>query len=426
MRAVVCLAALALAACAAPPNPWQRAHFGLDAMRFAAPTVTLAITGHFPDEATAARAVAPTAADLDGAAGVHGRVLALDDGREAPLADAIVSTGDGRSVRTAADGRFVLAGEVPAGGEYVVVHAGYVASGMAGLAAGQEPIFRLQPRVTRRDDGPTAGAPFVVRGHVAGPDGAPRAGVAVTAGDARGAFAAPVLTDAAGAFTLAIYAPGRALRDGTLLAAGAAHVGVMRGVAADEAHAELAAPLALVAADRTVRLVAGAARATPVLVAVDGTALALPLDGGRCHLTALEGTRLRVTAEAADVEAGERRIVVADPVDPGTGPETPWQASLLAPPDPPRPRALALNAELAWHPVPGASRYVVRIAAPDGSELWQGTTPEARLVLSYQGALPAGRYGVQVEATDRVDSAASGVASPGRAASLTQEVAQPS
>jgi hypothetical protein len=61
------------------------------------------------------------------------------------------------------------------------------------------------------------------------------------------------------------------------------------------------------------------------------------------------------------------------------------------------------GAEVSWKTHPGAARYVVRVAASDGMEVWKAETPEPRIRVSPEAlaASPPGKsLVVEVEAID--------------------------
>lgn len=368
--------------------------------------VTVKLTAGFPD---AARARQAPAAD-NTVAGVSGLVSGgIPGGPGVPLADALVSTSDGRTARTDASGRYTLAGAPPSDGAFVAMHDGYVATGVSGHAGTGGPDFLLEPL---RPEAPQAlaASPFVLTGRVTDAAGRPAVGAVVSLSDAAGSFGVPAAVAADGSFALSVFAPGGQVTDGRLLVTGtpdAPWLGASTIAQADAGHATLGAPVVVVRGDRPLQISPpiawpGASVITGVrLVGGAGTGLAVPDASGQVLLGSVAGAHFAGWAEATDGPGAMRAEVYQDNVAAaGSAGDSAWQATFLVPPQA-GPVGLALNGEIAWTAVAGATSYEVRLSAPDDTGLlWVATTTDHRLACSYQLPLTASRYEVAIRATD--------------------------
>ena len=241
--------------------------------------------------------------------------------------------------------------------------------------------------------------------------------------DARGAFSAPVSTGADGGFTLTVFAPGRRVEAGTLLAVrtddAGAWVGLRQGVAvgADDGGA---GEVTAVAATREVTPVIDATAAVGLplrsalwLVAADGTSLAVPSMAGRVRVAPLAGAHYELRALAADASLGVSSELRQEVALAGEGPLQ-ARAALLAPPGQELDPALVLNEALRWSAVPGAAGYHLSLAGVAGEGfLWEGYVTEPTMPLSFQGTLPGGLYGLTLTAWDAPGLGARAVAALG-------------
>lgn len=409
---------LAIAGCQAPAAWPVDARFGLLPERFRRDPSTVPLTGAFaPPDVARAQAQQPVA-DVAIAA-VRGRVVGLTTGQAAalPIAGALVGTSDGRAGLTDAEGRFGIAGAWPADGGLAVSHPDWVAT--ASVFTGPQPEagpeVRLSPRAVRVEGASAANErPFVATGRVLGPGGAPIAEALVTLGDASGAFSAPVTTDGDGRFALTVFAAGRAVTAGTLVAVGTgeqAWIGVAGGKAASPDAPDLGDVAVVEAALMIAPSIDGSAlpgvatRTFVTMVADDGTALDLPRRDQGWRIGVLAGASFELRAEAADPLAGlasELRQPLA-PDDPAP------RATLLAPPGADFDPALILNEGLTWPAVPGARVYAAALATLEGSGLlWEGTTATPALTFAFQEPLGPGTYGLSITAWDVPDPLAPG------------------
>ncbi len=361
-------------------------------------------SGRFLEPAAAlATAVGPVAADP----AVRGRVVGLDAGGESPLAGALVSTSDGRAGLTGPDGEFAIPGPWPADGGLVASRDGYVASAVAGLAAGGETVLHLRGRSRLREGAAAAAeAPFTVTGRVVDASGGPLADALVVLEDARGAFSAPVTTAADGRFNLVVFAPGRAVEAATILAVSlgeADWLGARAGIVASPEAGDVG-DVGVIAGERTLAVAVDAAALPGVpartelkLVTADGASLALPAREGGYRVAELPEAHYELRVEAEDVGRGTASVFHRV-VDASAGRV---EASLLAPPGAELDPVLALNEALEWRDVPGNRGYQVTLAAIGGAGfLWEGFTAAPAMPFSFQAFLPDGLYGLTITAWD--------------------------
>ena len=422
-RVVAALLLATVSACQASPGTSPAGQMAFDRPPHRRDPASVPRLGAFVDLATArARATQPQAPDP----AVRGRVVAAVGPEVRPLEGAIVSTSDGRAGITNASGEFAIAGAWPADGAFVAAHDAFVASGVGGLAEGEAPTFHLTSRATVAEGpGAFAEAPFVVRGRVTGPNGAPAGGVLVVLSDARGAFSAPAVSDAAGAVDMTVYAPGRLVEDGTVLAAGAGLVGIVEdvGVTAD-ASSDIA--ITLSAADRRIEIaleasaMGGAPEVALDLVGPAGATLGLPAESdGTYRVAPLPGTRIAFRADVRDAIRGTESSVYRPEVALAETGLTRIAESLLAPPGAELDPVIVLNEALRWREVPGALGYSMTLAG-QGTQgfLWEGFTEAPAFALSFQGDVGPGAYTMTLTAWDAPGIGTRSVASLGDARAL--------
>lgn len=443
----------ALAGCQAkPPAALRDARMAFDRLHVRrAPAKT---SGRFlPPEAARTAAAGPDAPDP----AIRGVVLGTGGAGEVPLAGALVSTSDGRAGLTGPDGAFAIPGAWPPDGGLVASAEGYVASAAAGLPAGAPVTLHLRGRGPVIEGAAAAAAdPFLATGRVVDPAGSPVAGALVVLEDAAGAFSAPATSGADGRFALVVFAPGRKVVAGTIVAVGQgepAWLGLKEAVdaaapvpapagegeaePAPEASAEPTPPepepgaigtpagyraartlaqvpegeapidvgdVAVAAADATLAVDVDASafpdaapRTALELVAADGASLALPARADGYRVAALPGARYALRVEAEDVGRGTASAVHRV-VAPAAGRVA---VALLAPPATELDPALALNEALEWRAVPGARGYQVTLAGVGGGGfLWEGFTAAPAMPFSFQPFLPDGLYGLTITAWD--------------------------
>jgi hypothetical protein len=390
----------ALAGCQAHPPDLSAAHMAFDRPFVRRDPATVPRSGSFP-AAGAGRAAAVAAPE--GAPAVRGRVVASGDAGDVPIEGALVSTSDGRSGLTDAEGRYAIPGALPADGGLVASHPDYVASAVAGLAGGDADLH-LRPRAALREGpGATNEEPFPVTGRVVDPAGAPVAGAFVVLEDARGAFSAPAVTGGDGRFVLTVFAPGRTVEAGTVLVASEGWVGARAAVATAPDAGEIGDVAVAAAGDPVaVAVDASALPGVPVrtelaLRTADGASIGLPGRDGTYRLAALPGATYELRAAAVNPAVGASSEL-RRPVAPG---EARVDVALLAPPGRDLDPAIVLNEALAWSPVPGAKAYQVSLSAIGGTGfLWEGFAPSTTIPLSFQDDLPDGVYALALTAWD--------------------------
>jgi hypothetical protein len=348
----------------------------------------------------------PTAI-ASGAPSFGGTVFADDGFGDVALASAVVRTSDGRVAISGADGRFTLPGSYPADGVFMTTRDGYASSTVADLAAAGALVLHVRSAASDAtpDDVPV-GFAFVASGTVLDPGGQPAADVEVSLADAHGAYGMPARTDAGGRYRLQLYSPDGRFTNATLYASGAAGLGLLAGLAPDEAAPDLP-PLTLVAADHGLQVsVANAPAGVPAergldLVGADGTSVNLPEAADGWHLANVPGAHYRLRVRASDLNRGVESTLLRDPLPVDfTSANTSWPETLLDVPQPALPPALAPGGLLQWQAVAGASAYRVEASALSGSSYgWEGVSANPGLRLP-PDAVPAGSYRVVYSALD--------------------------
>lgn len=436
------LAGVCLIACQpAPPVPGLR--FSIDpwtpratamepAANVAGRPAPLGLDRHATSPRAQGTPVAPASGGAGGGApsgAAVGQVFALSGDGETPLPGATVYTSDGRVGVAGSDGRFSLPGGLPTDGGLVVTHPGYVASAVVGLSGTGSIALHLRSATTLSNRPPLATSEsFPVRGRVVAPNGLALPGVAVVLEDAQGAFSAPVETDADGRFTLTVFAPGRAVRNGTLLAAGgrdAAWLAIATGLSLMPEAPELPALVAVEADHQLSWRVAGNPSAVSIdLRGPDGTSLTLPVRGQAVSVADLPGVRYALRAEASDPASGTFRSLYREPlaIDFAT------QASLVegrlldAPVLQPS-QTLIGGARLHWGAVAEAAGYHVTLGSESGGLAWEAYTPRPEIGLAPAVGLAPGLYDLSVTAWDgeRVSPRSVAAARPLRFLPLTPD-----
>lgn len=325
------------------------------------------------------------------------------------------------------DGTFSLPGGLPADGGLAVTHPGYVASAVVGLSGTGTITLHLRAATTLSNRPPlSTSTPFQVRGRVVAPDGLPLPEVAVVLEDARGAFSAPVETDTDGRFTLTVFAPERAVRNGTLLAAGgrdAAWLAIATGLSLSPEAAEVPALVATSARHLLSWRVAGNPDAVSIdMRGPDGASLTLPVRDQGVPVAELPGVHYALRAESTDPAAGVFRSLYQEPlsIDFGASVTTVEGRLLAAPVLEPSP-ALVGGARLRWGAVPEAVGYHVTLAGESGGLAWEAYTPDPEIMVAPAVALSAGRYDLSVTAWagDRLSARSVAAARPLRFLPLT-------
>lgn len=371
-------------------------------------------------------ASASSAAPVDAAspeASVDGLVVDLAD---QPIAGATVRTSDGRTATTDAEGAFSLAGDFPSDGALSASHPDYVASAVAGLASDGALTLHLQPRTEGQDTDLSVepDRTFQVRGRVVDASGAPAEDVWMTVGDAAGASAVPVQTDAAGAFELTVAAPLPRLSGATLLAAGPGGMAVVSGLNATpsapfldfDASDAAVSPLVLQNASRTVAVAvdtspagAGASRIVE-LAGANGVRLSLDASGPTFAWAPQAGLAATLRVEAADGDRG----LLSEFVHPLAPSDNLVSDTLLAPPTFQATPALSPDETLRWDAPGGVDGYQLTLSGQQSSgPLWEAFTAGSTLALSIGDALPAGAYTLALTAWQGTGYAPRTVASVG-------------
>jgi hypothetical protein len=351
-----------------------------------------------------------------------GEVLALDDGREAPLAGATVFTSDGRSADTGENGTFTLVGPPPVDGVYVAAKRGFLTSSVAGLSG--VPSLHLRPDARVATPRSVASpATVTVTGEVRGPDGVPMADVLVLVGGPGVVSSIPVRADARGQYSCAVIAPGGRVEGATVLAVemhGAA-MG-MRTLLTIEGPSTRLPTFKMKATTLACRVAVepgrpGLAHELDMRV-VGPSRVSMPLFGSPDALRAAElpGFTYELTVYSRESEPGATSIVhrPALPMD-WTAPQQTFREALLAPPTFSSPLVdLVPGQWLSWEPVPGARGYLVEVGSVGAvAELpFEGFTAGTTLqFLRRDPAWPAGGYHVAVSALDTAGATPRGLAS---------------
>lgn len=335
------------------------------------------------------------------------------------MAAALISTRDGRSAQTNAEGRFAFEGRPPKDGFYAISATGYVSITVAGYVD-VSPVFRLQPVMAQPE---IARAPMVVSGRVVDPDGSPRSGVLMTLADANGASGNPALSEPDGRFSVVVNAPGRRLNEGTLLAVDTRrrYLGLALGLNLEGPQTTLGEqpqtrslePLQLMAATHEVQLSIAAAngpgpyQATLFLVAPDGTSAPLLSENERYRVAPLPNARYELRAAAADASGRLSSVFRIDDIQPdwGLGRSVVGDTLLAAPILEPG-QSFAPGITVRWGAIEGAKAYQLELSgnslAPN--YIWRTLTTDTRAALIFpEGRPPEGTYTFSITAWDAAD-----------------------